>query len=286
MTFSIRAKGVTFDFDRDPRRVLVMGVLNVTPDSFSDGALYEDPDRAYEHACSMIAAGADIIDVGAESTRPGADPVSCEEEVRRLLPVVEALIKNRRAVVSVDTSKAAVADECLSRGAHIINDVSGCRNDSDMARVVAKHAAGIILMHMRGTPSTMQQYTRYTDLIGDIITELRESVKRVSAAGVSAESIIIDPGIGFAKTVEQNCAIIRRLREFHVFGRPVLIGPSRKSFIGKTLQRDVDERLSGTLAAVGCAMQNGMNIVRVHDVRETSDFIAMTRAICDEKQHV
>jgi dihydropteroate synthase len=253
----------------------IMGILNITPDSFSDGALYLDPDKAIKRALHLEACGADIIDIGAESTRPGSTGVTRSEELNRLLPVVEGIISQSSIPLSIDTSKADVAEECLKKGAHIINDVSACRKDPQMASVIKKYEAAVILMHMRGNPATMNECTQYGDIVRDVLSEIHEAIEYVRARGVLANHIAIDPGIGFAKTCEQNIEIIRRLREFQSLGYPLVLGTSRKSFIGKVLQRETHERLSGTLASCLVGVKNGAAILRVHDVQETKDFLKM-----------
>jgi len=257
----------------------IMGILNMTPDSFSDGDVYFESDKAYQHVLDMIKWGASIIDIGAESTRPGAASVTAKEEIKRLVPILEKLAKKVSVPISIDTSKSAVAAECLEHGAAIINDIHGCKKDPQIAKVVKEYGAGLILMHMRGEPKNMQEFTDYNDLMGDIIDELQESIAIATDVGVPFENIMIDPGIGFAKTVDQNIEIIRRLSELNVLKRPIVLGPSRKSFIGKSLDRDVDERLSGTLASIACGVENGANMVRVHDVKEVHDFLKMMEVI-------
>lgn len=271
-----RAGEFSYDFAGD-FRVLVMGILNVTPDSFSDGGVLESADAAVKKALYMIDMGADILDIGAESTRPGAELVSTNEELGRILPVLDALVCDERVCVpiSIDTSKAEVARECLRRGASIINDVTGFKGDDAMAAVVADSNAGAVLMHMRGTPSDMQLRCEYRDVVADVCFELKESLHLAKKAGISDERIMLDPGIGFSKDVDQNIEIMRRLDEFSVLGRPLLVGASRKSFIGKSLNRQVDERLAGSLAAVNAAADKGAAVVRVHDVMDSRDFLDM-----------
>lgn len=249
------------------QRTLVMGILNVTPDSFSDGGAYFSPETALSRAEEMVREGADLIDVGGESTRPGAEPVPLEEEIRRVLPVVQGLVQ-RGYIISVDTTKGEVAELVLKAGAHIINDISGLRFNPDLAKIVAKHHAGLVIMHSRGTPQDMQTLTDYEDLIGEIYEFLAGQVDFALSQGVSSEKIIIDPGIGFAKTVEQNLEILRRLPEFKSLGYPILVGPSRKSFIGAVLGGlPPSERIEGTSASVALAIAGGARILRVHDVK-------------------
>lgn len=275
---NFRARTFTFSFSTLVQPC-IMGILNVTPDSFSDANLYCDPEKACQHAHEMVRAGAQIIDVGAESTRPGSAGVLARKEMERLVPVLERLSSSLTVPISIDTSKATVAEECLRRGGAIINDVYGCKKDPLIASVVKEYDAGLIIMHMRGEPKTMHTCTEYADVIGDIVKELQESIAIATDAGVPFENIMVDPGIGFAKTVEQNIEIIRRLKELAVLKRPIVLGTSRKSFIGKSLDRDVHERLSGTLASIICGVDNGAHVVRVHDVREVHDFLKMIELI-------
>lgn len=248
------------------RKVLVMGILNVTPDSFSDGGRFIDPDAAAAHALRMQAEGADIIDIGGESTRPGADPVPVEEELRRLLPVLERLRGKLKVPVSIDTYKAEVAEAALRHGARIVNDVTALRGDPRMAELVAREGVGVVLMHMKGTPRTMQENPTYADVVAEVISFLEERIAFAREWGIDPEQVAVDPGIGFGKTVEHNLEIFRRLGEFRALGRPILVGPSRKSFIGAILGLPVGERLEGTLAACAVAVVRGADIVRVHDV--------------------
>lgn len=247
-------------------RTYVMGILNVTPDSFSDGGRFLAPAAAIERAEQMVAEGADIIDVGAESTRPGALPVSLAEQRRRLKPVLAGL-QGLNVPLSVDTMSAAVAGWALERGVAMVNDVSGLSADPEMPRVVAEAGVPCVLMHMKGRPRTMQRNPAYTDLMAEITDWLGAAIRRAVQAGVAEERIVVDPGIGFGKTVEHNFEILRRLGELKSLGRPVLVGPSRKSFVGKTLDVSPEERLEGTLAACVIAAHNGADILRVHDVK-------------------
>lgn len=247
----------------------VMGILNVTPDSFSDGGKYFDVQSAVNRGIEIESEGADIIDVGAESTRPGADPVSEEEEIQRLLPVVEALLERVNIPVSIDTYKAKVADEMLRRGAHIINDISGLRFDPEMKRVVAAYHAAVVIMHIKGVPRNMQDNPEYDDVISEISNYLSESAVMAQTAGIAKDSIVIDPGIGFGKRVSDNYVIMRELRRFLSIGYPLLIGTSRKSFIRKALNVDAENSYEGTAATVASAIQQGVHIVRVHDVKQT-----------------
>lgn len=249
-------------------RTHIMGIINVTPDSFSDGGKYYDPELAIKRGIQLEEQGADIIDIGAESTRPGSDPISVNEELRRLLPVVEGLLDKVQIPISVDTYKAEVADEVLQKGVHIINDISGLHFDREMKKVVSKYQVPIVIMHIKGTPKNMQQNPHYDDLMAEIISYLSNSIAMALAAGITHENIIIDPGIGFGKRLEDNYEILRRLRELTFLECPILIGPSRKSFIGKVLQLEPEQRLEGTAAAVALGINNGADIVRVHDVKE------------------
>ena len=257
------------------RRTYLMGVLNVTPDSFSDGGDWMDPVRALRHARSMVRQGADVIDVGGESTRPGARAVRADEELRRVVPVIEALAAEK-ILVSVDTSKAAVARAAFRAGAKILNDVTALRGDRAMGRAAADAGVAAILMHMKGTPRTMQRNPAYGDVVKEIIGFFRKILTNAWSAGIERDKIILDPGIGFGKLPEHNLEILRRLDEFRALGRPLAIGTSRKSFIGRALGRRVDDRVSGTAATVAAAILRGADVVRVHDVREMSDVARMT----------
>jgi len=245
-----------------------MGILNVTPDSFSDGGLYFDKGRAIQHALRMEYEGADIIDIGGESTRPGSEAIPVQEEIRRVVPVIESLARKVKVPISIDTYKSAVAEAAISAGASMVNDISGLRFDPKMPEVVAKNKVPVVIMHIKGTPKDMQKNPTYKALIPEIMDYLREGIAIARRAGIPDDKIIIDPGIGFGKTVEHNLEIIRRLHEFTGFEKPILLGPSRKSFIGKILDDlPVMERLEGTAAAVAIGIFNGANIVRVHDVK-------------------
>jgi dihydropteroate synthase len=262
------------------RRTLIMGILNVTPDSFSDGGRYTTVEAAVAHAQRLVAEGADILDIGGESTRPGADPVPLEEELRRVLPVVRAV---RRALpevcLSVDTYKARVAAEALEAGADLINDVSALRFDPEMARVVAQAGVPVVLMHMKGTPKTMQQNPTYQDVVREIVAFLRERIEFAVAQGIARERILVDPGIGFGKRPEHNTEILRRLGELRELGRPILLGTSRKSFLGALTKRPVEERLEETIASVVVGVLHGADIVRVHDVAPLKPALAVADAV-------
>ncbi len=265
-------------------RTLVMGVLNVTPDSFSDGAQFLSADKALAHAEQMISEGADIIDVGGESTRPGADLISPEEELHRVLPIIEILTKRTAVPISIDTTKAVVARAALDAGAAIVNDISALRFDFHIADEVAKSAAGLVLMHSRGTPATMQRMPPVADILEEVTNSLLSSVAMAERRLVRRESIVIDPGIGFGKTHEQNLELIARLdRLVHAFpGFPILIGTSRKSFIGRLLDNaPATDRLHGTMAAITTAVLRGAHIVRVHDVKAAVETVRIADAIKD-----
>jgi dihydropteroate synthase len=257
----------------------IMGILNVTPDSFSDGAVFLETDRAVERALAMEAEGADSIDVGGESTRPYAQAVDEKEELRRVLPVIERLAGRLRIPLSIDTYKSTVAEEALRAGAQIVNDISGCSFDPRMAKVVASTGAGLVIMQTRGRPPEMQEDTTYRSIIPEIIAYLETRISYAESRGVQRERIVIDPGIGFAKNLQGNLEILRRLNEFAVLGRPVLIGPSRKGFIGAILGRDVGDRLFGTAATVALAVACGASLLRVHDVRQMRDVALMAHAV-------
>ena len=251
------------------KKTFIMGILNMTPDSFSDGGKFSDTPSALSHARQMVEDGADIIDVGGESTRPGAADVSSEEEIARVVPVIQEL-KNLRYSLSIDTRKAAVAEAALKAGAVMINDISALRADPEMAKVAAKYQVPVVLMHMQGSPQTMQRDPRYRDLISEIMEYLWESIEAAKRAGIAERDIIIDPGIGFGKSTEHNLKLLDNLREFKSLGRAIMVGPSRKSFIGNITGLPVEERVEGTAAAVALAIANGADIVRVHDAAAMS----------------
>jgi dihydropteroate synthase len=251
------------------RKTHVMGILNVTPDSFTDGGIFFRKDSAVEHGLRMVEEGADIIDIGGESTRPGSDPVEDKEEIRRTIPVIEELAKRVNVPLSIDTYKAGVAKRALDAGASMVNDISGLRFDPDMAVVVAEFKVPVVLMHIKGSPKNMQMNPEYEALIPEILDYLRGSIRLAVDAGVGENMIIVDPGIGFGKTFEHNLQILKDLYEFTLLEKPVLIGPSRKAFIGKILGNSpTSERMEGTAAAVAISIMNGADIVRVHDVKE------------------
>ncbi len=270
-----KARGRTFPTSE---RCLVMGVLNVTPDSFWAGSRALGVKEAVARGVRMAEEGADLVDIGGESTRPGAGPVSTQEEMARVLPVVEGLAAEGVAV-SVDTTKAAVARAALESGAVVVNDISAGRADPGMLGTVAEFGAALVLMHMRGTPATMQHLTEYGDLLGEVHRFLRKRAEAAVEAGVAPESICVDPGIGFAKTAEQSLTLVRRVGELRSLGFPVLLGPSRKSFIGAALGLPVEERLEGTAAVVALAVAAGVRVVRVHDVKEMVRVVRMAEAV-------
>lgn len=273
------------------RRTLVMGIVNVTPDSFSGDALNDDIEAAVAQARRMADEGADIIDVGGQSTRPGSEPVPVDEEIRRIVPVVARLaapgLDGVRLPISVDTSRAAVAEAALQAGAHIINDITGLRDEPAIARVAAAHHAALVLMHIKGTPRTMQQNPHYDDLLGEVTAYLRSAAEEALAAGVKKERIWIDPGIGFGKTIEHNLELLRRLRELRALGYPIMVGTSRKGFIGRILSGartggeapPPHERVAGTGATLAIGVANGADIVRVHDVAQAVDVVRVADAI-------
>lgn len=256
----------------------LMGVVNVTPDSFSDGGLYLDPDTAVAHGRELADAGAEILDVGGESTRPGAEPVTAEEELRRVVPVIRAL-SDAGCEVSVDTSKAAVAAAALDAGAVIVNDVTALRGDPEMAALCGERGATVVLMHMLGEPRTMQEDPRYDDVVAEVKAFLAERLAAATAAGIAEELVWLDPGIGFGKTAAHNMELLRRLGELRDLGRPLVIGTSRKSFIGKVDGSAADERLGGTIASSVLAAAEGAEVLRVHDVAEVRQALAVAAAI-------
>jgi dihydropteroate synthase len=257
------------------RRPCVMGILNVTPDSFSDGSRYLPTERAVERALEMEEEGADIIDIGGESTRPNAEPVGIDEELRRIVPVLEGLSGKLKIPVSVDTFKSDVAKEALDAGAEIVNDISALTFDDRMADVVSAARAGLVLMHTRGRPSEMQKDTCYSSIVGEVSDFLRKSMLLAITAGIDEKRIVIDPGIGFGKSIDGNLELLRRLPELTALGRPIMVGTSRKSFIGAILGRPMAERAFGTAATVALALANGASIFRVHDVRAMRDTVDM-----------
>ncbi|MFH1865100.1 MAG: dihydropteroate synthase [Candidatus Eisenbacteria bacterium] len=271
----LRAGAYVLDLSK---RVHVMGILNITPDSFSDGGDYLRPTAALDRARAMIEEGADIIDIGGQSSRPGSHPVSEDEELKRVVPVIRKLREEWDGPVSIDTYRARVAEESLAAGASIVNDITAFTAEPRIGGVTADAGAAVVLMHMRGTPATMQENPVYEDLMGEVAFFLRSAIERATSAGVAGDQIAIDPGIGFGKTTKHNLAILRRLPELAVLGKPILVGPSRKSFIGNVLDLPAGERLEGTLATAAYAVVQGARIIRVHDVRPTVRVTRMVEA--------
>ena len=256
-----------------------MGVVNVTPDSFSDGGAFLDRDAAIDHGLRLAFEGADVLDVGGESTRPGADPVPASEELDRVIPVIEGIrARNESVRISIDTSKAAVAAAALDAGAGYVNDVTALRGDPEMAALVAERRVDVCLMHMLGTPRTMQAEARYGDVVADVKAFLAERIEAAVAAGIALERIEVDPGIGFAKTIEHNLELLARLRELTALGRPLVVGTSRKSFLGTITGRETAERVPATLATVVMAYERGASMFRVHDVAPARDALAVAAA--------
>jgi len=260
-------------------RTHIMGTLNVTPDSFSDGGRFFKLEDAIRQGMKMVEEGADIVDVGGESTRPGSDPVSMGEELSRVIPVISHMSKKTDVPISIDTYKAEVAKQALDAGAQMINDISALRFDQKMRKIASEYKVPINLMHIKGTPKNMQKDPWYEDVIGEIRGYLKQSIKTAQEAGIEKEKITIDPGIGFGKRLEDNLNILKNLKKISILGCPILIGCSRKSFIGKILDLPVEERLEGSLAALAVAVMNGANIVRVHDVKESVRVAGMVDAI-------
>jgi dihydropteroate synthase len=257
----------------------LMGILNVTPDSFSDGGDFLDEDRAVDRGLELACAGADVLDVGGESTRPGSLPVPEEEELRRVLPVIRRLRPKTGVLISVDTTKASVARAALDAGADIVNDTSGLRADPAMGPLIAESGAAVILMHMKGVPRTMQESPRYDDLLGEVKAFLSDRIREAVAAGIPVERTIVDPGIGFGKTAEHNLAVLNRLDVLQDLGRPVCVGPSRKAFIGRILGLPPGERLEGSIAAAVISVCRGAHILRVHDVGAVAKAVRVAEAI-------
>jgi dihydropteroate synthase len=257
----------------------VMGVVNVTPDSFSDGGQWLDPGRAVAHGLELESEGAAILDVGGESTRPGAEPVSLPEELRRVMPVIEGLIAaGTQAQISIDTSKATVAEAALAAGATLVNDVTALRADPRIAELVAAHGSEVCLMHMLGEPRTMQDHPHYDDVVSDVKAFLQARMAFAVAEGIAEERILLDPGIGFGKTLEHNLELVRRLDELVALGRPVVMGASRKSFLGRITGRDVDDRVAATVAVNVLAFERGAQVFRVHEVGPTRDALRVAAA--------
>ncbi len=259
----------------------LMGILNVTPDSFSDGGLYNTHQKAIKRVAQMVAEGADIIDIGGESTRPGAEPVTEKEESDRVISLIKDVYKKFNIPVSIDTRKTEVVKKALDAGACMVNNVGGLKENRELGKIVARYDVPIILMHMRGNPQTMQKDVKYRSVVSDVIGELKSSIALAQDAGIREDNILVDPGIGFGKTTEDNLKIINRISDFKILGKPVVLGPSRKSFIGNVLNLDVKERLEGTLAVVTYTILKNVNIIRVHDVMQTRRVIDMIKAIKD-----
>ena len=270
-----RARQFEYHF---PRPVFVMGIVNVTPDSFSDGGIYLSPAKAVAHALELVAQGAEILDIGGESTRPGAKPVDEGEELRRVLPVIKRLSAEVNIPLSIDTTKTAVARAALEAGASIVNDVAANRDDHAMWKMVAEFRAGYICIHAQGSPRTMQNNPAYQNVVLEVGAFFRERLERMNAAGISPEQVVFDPGIGFGKTLEHNLQLLANLRRFTKLRRPLLLGVSRKSFIGKLLGANLNERLPASLACATLAVTEGVKIIRAHDVAETVQAVRLAEA--------
>jgi dihydropteroate synthase len=268
------------------RRPLLLGIVNVTPDSFSDGGRLASPDAAISHGVELVRQGADLLDVGGESTRPGSQPVPEDEELRRVLPVIRGLAQQVTVPLSVDTSKAEVARQCLAAGAHVINDITALVGDPRMIDVVRDARAGVILMHMQGTPATMQNDPHYEDVVADVGRFLQERLHVLTARGIAAERIALDPGIGFGKTLEHNLTLLARMAELRNLGRPLCLGVSRKGFLGRLTGRPVDQRVIGSVAALALPVLLGaVHIVRVHDVQATREAVAVWTALAAAREN-
>ena len=277
-------RALQFEF-RFPRPALVMGVVNVTPDSFSDGGKFFSPVKAVAHALALVAQGAEILDIGGESTRPGAEPVSEAEELRRILPVIRKLTAKVKIPLSIDTIKPAVARAALEAGASIVNDVAANREDDTMRNVVAKFRAGYICMHAQGSLQTMQKNPVYKDVVCEVGEFFRERLEKLNVCGVSSDQVVFDPGIGFGKTLEHNLQLLANLRRFTKLKRPLLLGVSRKSFIGKLLGATLNERLPASLACATLAVADGVQIIRAHDVAETVQAVRLAEAVLARKKN-
>ena len=275
-----RARQFVFEF---PRPALVMGIVNVTPDSFSDGGKFLDVNRAVARGLQLVEQGAQILDVGGESTRPGAPVVSEDEELRRVIPVIEQLTQRVHVPVSIDTAKSAVAKAALAAGASLVNDVGANRENETMWRVVAAAGGGYVCMHMQGTPQTMQANPQYGNVVREVGEFFIGRLERLAACGVPAECVALDPGIGFGKTTEHNLQLLAALGTFRQFARPVVLGVSRKSFIGQIVPAEVSERLPGSLACAALAVAAGTQIIRTHDVAETAQAVRVTEAILEKR---
>jgi dihydropteroate synthase len=261
------------------KRTLLMGILNVTPDSFSDGGFFFEKEKAIAHGLKMVEEGVDIIDIGGESTRPGSKPLQLDEELRRVIPVIESVAQKADVPISIDTYKSDVAQKAIEAGAEIINDISGLHFDPKLAKVAAKEETPLILMHIRGTPETMQKDVHYDSLFSEILQYLKDAIQMAESSGVDPCKVIVDPGIGFGKTVLDNLLIIKNLDEFRILGKPILLGTSRKNFIGKILNAEVEDRLEGTLASIAIGVLKGAHIIRSHDVLQAKKAIAVADAI-------
>ncbi len=274
--FTLRCRERSLVLSGVPR---IMGIFNVTPDSFSDGGIYLSSDRAVERGCEMAEKGAEIIDVGGESTRPGSTGVPAEVEISRVIPVIRALAGRTEALLSIDTTKAQVARQAVAAGARIVNDTSALADDPEMAGVVRETGCAVVLMHRLGSPETMQQSPSYKSLFDDILEALSERVKAAEAAGIPSDRILVDPGVGFGKRLEDNLALHRHLPDLRNLGKPILFGPSRKSFLGRITGRDPGDRIIGTAAAVAMAVAGGAHVARVHDVEEMKDVVRVAYAV-------
>ena len=266
---------------KDPSKHLIMGIVNTTPDSFSDGGMLNSVGKEIDYAYKLLSQGADIIDIGGESTRPGSQKISSTEEIQRISPLIMELSNNCDCAISVDTYKSSTAKFALDNGVDIINDISGLTFDPSMANLITKYDASLVLMHIKGHPETMQQNTKYDNLIDDICTFLRNQIEFAIKMGIDKEKIIIDPGLGFGKALDDNFEIIAKLNTICDLGHPVLVGPSRKSFIGSVLKAEVSDRLEGSLAAAISSYMNGAKIVRVHDVFETKKCLQIVEKIIE-----
>jgi dihydropteroate synthase len=276
LSFRLSWPGYTLDLSC---RTHVMGVINVTPDSFSDGGLFFEKERAIEQGLRLATDGADLLDIGGESTRPYSKGISADEELNRVLPVIEGLKKELRIPISIDTLKARVAREALRCGACMVNDISALRSDPEMGAVVAEAEVPLILMHMKGTPADMQLHPTYDDIISEIITFLKKAMDQAVSSGVQRDRIIVDPGIGFGKTFDHNLEILKELGQFRCLDAPLLVGSSRKAFIGQILDKEAHERDTGTMATVAAAVMNGAHIVRVHNVKQAVETVKVIDAI-------
>jgi dihydropteroate synthase len=278
-TYRFRTRGKIFELGQ---RTWLVGVVNVTPDSFFDGGLYFEPARAIDRALALAAEGADIIDIGGESSRPGSNPIPAKEEKKRILPVVEVLKQKNSVLISVDTTKAEVAEAALAAGADIINDISAGRFDPRMLPIAARSGAAVILMHMKGTPRTMQIAPHYDDVLGEVKAFLSERLEAAESCGLPRESILLDPGIGFGKLIDHNLILLNNLGALAELGRPLVVGISRKSFLGKILKVEAQDRLEGTIAAAVVSILRGASLLRVHDIQAVKQAVAVAEAIMSQ----